>query len=29
LRCKYENGVELICESGSEGVQTRLEGEDG
>lgn len=29
FRCKYENGMELICESGSELVQTRFEGTDG
>ena len=29
FRCKYENGVELFCESGSEQVQTRFEGEKG
>ena len=29
FRCKYENGVELFCESGSELVQTRFEGTDG
>lgn len=29
FRCKYENGVELFCESGSENVQTRFEGSDG
>ena len=29
FRCKYENGVELFCESGSEEVQTRFEGEKG
>ena len=29
FRCKYENGVELFCESGSELVQTRFEGSDG
>ena len=29
FRCKYENGVELFCESGPEGVQTRFEGKDG
>jgi predicted dehydrogenase len=29
FRCQYENGVELICESGPEMVQTRFEGTDG
>jgi Oxidoreductase family, C-terminal alpha/beta domain/Oxidoreductase family, NAD-binding Rossmann fold len=29
FRCKYSNGVELICESGPEQVQTRFEGTDG
>jgi hypothetical protein len=29
FRCIYENGVELICESGSEQVQTRFEGTQG
>ncbi len=29
FRCKYDNGVELICESGPEQVQTRFEGTDG
>jgi len=29
FRCKYDSGVELFCESGSEGVQTRFEGKDG
>ena len=29
FRCKYENGMELFCESGSEQVQTRFEGTDG
>lgn len=29
FRCKYENGVELICESGEPSVQTRFEGSDG
>ena len=29
FRCKYENGVELVCESGSENVQTRFDGSDG
>ncbi len=29
FRCKYDNGVELICESGPEQVQTRFEGSDG
>ncbi|WP_146455644.1 Gfo/Idh/MocA family protein [Rubripirellula tenax] len=29
FRCKYANGVELICESGEEQVQTRFEGTDG
>ncbi len=29
FRCLYENGVELICESGPEQVQTRFEGTDG
>ena len=29
FRCVYENGVELICESGPEQVQTRFEGTDG
>ncbi|MGB7328669.1 MAG: Gfo/Idh/MocA family oxidoreductase [Rubripirellula sp.] len=29
FRCKYENGVELVCESGPESVQTRFEGTDG
>lgn len=29
FRCKYENGVELICESGPESVQTRFEGTGG
>jgi predicted dehydrogenase len=29
FRCVYENGMELICESGSESVQTRFEGTDG
>lgn len=29
FRCRYENGMELICESGSESVQTRFEGTDG
>lgn len=28
-RCLYANGVELICESGPEQVQTRFEGTDG
>ena len=28
-RCKYANGMELICESGPEQVQTRFEGSDG
>ncbi|TWU46410.1 Gfo/Idh/MocA family oxidoreductase [Rubripirellula reticaptiva] len=29
FRCKYVSGVELICESGPESVQTRFEGSDG
>ncbi len=29
FRCKYANGVELLCESGEETVQTRFEGADG
>lgn len=29
FRCLYGNGVELICESGPESVQTRFEGTDG
>ncbi|QDV47635.1 Glucose--fructose oxidoreductase precursor [Stieleria neptunia] len=29
FRCLYPNGVELVCESGSEQVQTRFEGTDG
>ncbi len=29
FRCLYENGVELICESGPEQVQTRFEGTEG
>lgn len=29
FRCLYENGVELICESGPEQVQTRFEGSNG
>jgi predicted dehydrogenase len=29
VRCKYANGVELICESGPEQVQTRFEGTEG
>lgn len=29
FRCRYDNGVELICESGPEQVQTRFEGTDG
>ncbi|MFM7128965.1 MAG: Gfo/Idh/MocA family protein [bacterium] len=29
FHCLYENGVELICESGPEQVQTRFEGKDG
>ena len=29
FRCTYENGVELICESGPESVQTRFEGTGG
>ena len=29
FRCKYANGVELICESGLPPVQTRFEGTDG
>ena len=29
FRCTYEDGTELICESGTEGVQTRFEGSDG
>jgi NADP oxidoreductase coenzyme F420-dependent len=29
FRCLYENGVELVCESGPESVQTRFEGTDG
>ena len=29
FRCLYENGVELLCESGPEQVQTRFEGTDG
>ncbi|TWU31176.1 Gfo/Idh/MocA family protein [Novipirellula artificiosorum] len=29
FRCVYEDGVELICQSGPEQVQTRFEGEDG
>jgi hypothetical protein len=29
FRCYYENGVELICESGPEMVQTRFEGTNG
>ncbi|QDT63836.1 Gfo/Idh/MocA family protein [Calycomorphotria hydatis] len=29
FRCLYENGVELICESGPEKVQARFECEDG
>lgn len=29
FRCRYENGVELICESGPEMVQTRFEGTNG
>lgn len=29
FRCLYENGVELICESGPESVQTRFEGTGG
>ncbi|MDZ4848860.1 MAG: Gfo/Idh/MocA family oxidoreductase [Pirellulaceae bacterium] len=28
-RCKYANGMELICESGEEQVQTRFEGTEG
>lgn len=28
-RCKYANGVELLCESGPETVQTRFEGTNG
>jgi predicted dehydrogenase len=29
FKCVYENGMELVCESGSEGVQTRFEGTNG
>ncbi len=29
FRCLYENGIELICESGPEQVQTRFEGTNG
>jgi predicted dehydrogenase len=29
FRCRYPNGVELICESGPEMVQVRFEGTDG
>ncbi|MGV3485543.1 MAG: Gfo/Idh/MocA family protein [Planctomycetaceae bacterium] len=29
FRCLYDNGVELICESGPEQVQTRFEGSEG
>ncbi len=29
FQCRYENGVELLCESGPEMVQTRFEGTDG
>jgi predicted dehydrogenase len=29
FRCKYANGVELLCESGPEQVQVRFEGTDG
>ncbi len=29
FRCRYADGVELVCESGSETVQTRFEGTDG
>ena len=29
FRCRYANGVELVCESGPESVQTRFEGTDG
>jgi hypothetical protein len=29
FRCRYANGVELICESGPENVQVRFEGTDG
>ncbi len=29
FRCKYADGVELVCESGPEQVQTRFEGTDG
>ncbi len=29
FRCKYANGVELLCESGPEQVQTRFEGTTG
>lgn len=29
FRCRYASGVELLCESGKETVQTRFEGDDG
>jgi predicted dehydrogenase len=29
FRCAYPNGVELVCETGKTGVQTRFEGPDG
>ena len=29
FRCRYENGMELVCESGYESVQVRFEGTDG
>jgi len=29
FRCRYESGVELVCESGPENVQTRFEGTAG
>ena len=29
FRCKYPAGVELVCETGNTGVQTRFEGSDG
>jgi predicted dehydrogenase len=29
FRCRYPSGVELVCESGPEQVQTRFEGADG
>lgn len=29
FRCRYANGVELVCESGPESVQTRFEGAEG